>query len=90
MILSPVGWVRALYAWTPSARFLQAFSGWRVVFWVVLTLAAFPLGLADLVWFVTLLSLGALILSDLAGWQAGRVEVKQEKAEEREREREEE
>jgi len=58
-----------------TARVLRDFALFRVVVWSALIPVADHFHWAESVRFVTLLSLLALVLSDVAVWQAGRAEV---------------
>jgi RsiW-degrading membrane proteinase PrsW (M82 family) len=60
------------YGW---ARILRDFALVRVVLWAILIPFALHFGWANSVAFVTVLSLLALVLSDLAVYQGGRAEV---------------
>jgi hypothetical protein len=57
------------------AGFLRDFALIRVVIWALLIPPALVFGWANSVAFVTVLSLLALVLSDLAVWQSARAEV---------------
>jgi len=58
-----------------TAKLLRDFAAVRVVIWAVLIGPSLYFKWADTVSFVSVLSLLALVLSDLAVWQAGRAEV---------------
>lgn len=59
--------------------FLRSFHGWATVAWLV---ASVPLAVlfGSLVLFVTLISLYAIVVGHWSAWQAARVEVKHDRA----------
>lgn len=60
-----------------DARFMQAFNGYAALFFAVLIIPSLAFGWVDLVVYVSVLSIWALVASHWAGWQSARVEVKQ-------------
>jgi len=61
-----------------NAHFWRKVNLFQIVFWSLLIPIAFVTGLANLTWFVTLLSLIALVLSAQASWQSSRNEAKED------------
>ena len=64
-----------------DAKFMQAFNGWAAVFFAVLIIPSLVFGWVNLVVYVSVLSIWALVASHWAGWQSARVEVKQQELE---------
>lgn len=62
-----------------QASFWQRFNLAATFFWIALIPVAFLTGLANQTWFVTLISLIALILASQSSWQASRNEYKEDK-----------
>jgi len=60
-----------------DAKFLLKFNGWAAVFFAVLIIPSLAFGWVNLVVYVSVLSIWALVASHWAGWQSARVEVKQ-------------
>jgi hypothetical protein len=63
-------------------RFMRRLNGWLTIFWVVMIPVSILSGWISSVTYVAALSLWALVSGHWSAWQAARVEVKQEKAEE--------
>jgi hypothetical protein len=63
---------------TAKASFWQKLNLYLTFFWIVLIPVSFVAGLASQTWFVTLMSLIALVLSSQANWQASRNELKED------------
>lgn len=65
-----------------SPQFMRTLNGWIIVLlfpWTILMIPGLPLfALGQEVWYVTLISHVALILSALAAFEAARTEVRQE------------
>ena len=58
-------------------EFLRGFHGWATVIWIIVSIPlAYLFGSS--VFFVTLISLYAIVTGHWSSWQAARVEVKQE------------
>jgi hypothetical protein len=64
-----------------SATFMRRVNGWFTIFWLAMIPVSFITGWINSVAYVSVLSLWALVASHWAAWQASRVEVKQEIAE---------
>jgi len=60
-----------------NPKFMQSFNGWAAIFFAVLIIPSLIFGWVDLVVYVSVLSIWALVASHWAGWQSARVEVKQ-------------
>jgi hypothetical protein len=60
-----------------NPRFMQSFNGWAAIFFVVLIFPSVAFGWVNLVVYVSVLSIWALVASHWAAWQSARVEVKQ-------------
>jgi hypothetical protein len=60
-----------------DAKFMQSFNGWAALFFAVLIIPSLAFGWVNLVVYVSVLSIWALVASHWAGWQSARVEVKQ-------------
>jgi len=58
--------------------FMRKFNGWMTVFWIVMLPISVLTGLVNIVAYVSLLSIYALVTGHLSAWQAARVEVKQD------------
>jgi len=56
---------------------MQSFNGWAALFFAVLIIPSLAFGWVNLVVYVSVLSIWALVASHWAGWQSARVEVKQ-------------
>jgi hypothetical protein len=59
-------------------KFLQRANGCFAIFWIIMTPISFFLGWLESVTYVSALSIWALVASHWSGWQAARVEVKQD------------
>ena len=57
---------------------MRKFNGWMTVFWIVMLPISVLTGLVNIVAYVSLLSIYALVTGHLSAWQAARVEVKQD------------
>lgn len=73
-------WAKAAVALLDSPRFMLAFHGWGVIFWLVMAVASWALGWLSAVTYVSLLSIYALALGHWSSWQSVRVERKQDQA----------
>ena len=62
--------------------FMRRVNGWLTIFWVVMIPISFETGWITSVTYVSMLSLWALVSGHWSAWQAARVEVKQDEAEE--------
>jgi hypothetical protein len=62
--------------------FMRSVNGWLTIFWIVMIPVSFITGWADMTKYVTALSLWALVSGHWSAWQAARVEVKQDIADE--------
>lgn len=60
-----------------DAKFMQKFNGWAAIFFAFLIIPSLAFGWVELVVYVSVLSIWALVASHWAGWQSARVEVKQ-------------
>jgi hypothetical protein len=58
--------------------FMRRINGWATVFWIIMIPISFITGWINLVTYVSMLSLWALVSGHLSAWQAARVEVRQE------------
>ena len=63
-------------------RFMRSLNGWLTIFWIVMIPVSILTGWISSVTYVAALSLWALVSGHWSAWQAARVEVNQEKAEE--------
>lgn len=70
--------IQKLRKLTEKASFWQKFNLALTLFWILLIPIAFLTGLANLTWFVTLISLIALALASQSSWQASRNEHKED------------
>lgn len=61
--------------------FMRKFNGWAAVFFAVLIIPSLAFGWVNLVVYVSVLSIWALVSGHWAAWQAARVEVQQQKQE---------
>ena len=64
-------------------QLMQSINGWMTVFWIVMIPLAYYMKWLESVIFVSALSLWALVSGHLAAWQSARVEVEQNKEEQR-------
>jgi hypothetical protein len=64
---------------------MRSLKGWLTIFWIVMIPVSILTGWIGSVTYVAALSLWALVSGHWSAWQAARVEVKQEKAEEEEK-----
>lgn len=64
--------------------FMRKINGWATVFWIIMIPVSMAFGWLNSVYYVSALSLWALVSGHLSAWQAARVEVRQE-AEKQER-----
>ena len=62
---------------------MRRINGWLTVFWVVMIPISVATGWVRSVVYVSALSLWALVSGHWAAWQAARVEVEQQRAEQR-------
>ena len=58
-------------------KFMKSFNGWAALFFAFLIIPSLAFGWVNLVVYVSVLSIWALVASHWAGWQSARVEVKQ-------------
>jgi hypothetical protein len=63
--------------------FMRRINGWLTVFWIFMIPVSVATGWVKSVVYVSALSLWALVSGHWAAWQAARVEVEQQKEEER-------
>ena len=63
-------------------KWMRAFAGWNVIFWIALVPVSIVTGWVESSAFISYLSEIALVLSSLSWWQSGRVEVKQDEGNE--------
>ncbi len=78
------GTVRSLWASVQGDPvFMRRVNGWLTVFWVVMIPVSVATGWVKSVVYVSALSLWALVSGHWAAWQAARVEVEQQRAEQR-------
>lgn len=61
--------------------FMRRVNGWLTVFWVFMIPVSFATGWVSQTIYVSALSLWALVSGHWSAWQAARVEVKQDEAE---------
>jgi hypothetical protein len=59
--------------------FMRRLNGWLTLFWVAMILVSYELGWLKSVVYVSALSLWALVAGHWSTWQAARVEVTQQK-----------
>ena len=64
--------------------FMRRVNGWLTIFWIAMIPVSIVTHWVSSVTYVAALSLWALVSGHWSAWQAARVEVKQEKEEERE------
>lgn len=62
--------------------FMRKVNGWATVFWIVMIPVSMWFGWLSSVQYVSALSLWALVSGHLSAYQAARVEVRQQEAEE--------
>ena len=60
--------------------FMRRVNGWLTIFWVTMIPISMAMGWLNSVVYVSALSLWALVSGHWSAWQAARVEVKQEEA----------
>ena len=60
--------------------FMRRVNGWLTIFWVAMIPISMAMGWLNSVVYVSALSLWALVSGHWSAWQAARVEVKQEEA----------
>jgi hypothetical protein len=60
---------------------MRRINGWLTIFWIVMIPISFATGWVKLTTYVSALSLWALVSGHWSAWQAARVEVKQQEAE---------
>ena len=76
--------VKSLWAYIQGdPAFMRKVNGWLTIFWIVMIPVSIATGWISSVTYVAALSLWALVSGHWAAWQAARVEVKQEKDEDR-------
>lgn len=63
-----------------DAAFMRHFNGWSAVFFAVLIIPALIFGWVEIVTFVSVLSIWALVAAHWSTWQAAKVEEKEDKA----------
>lgn len=61
-----------------QAVVLRRYHGWATLFWMAMVPISFVTGLANLLSYVTALSLWALVSTEWGAWQGSRAEVKVE------------
>ena len=66
-------------------RFMQRLNGWLTIFWIVMIPVSILTGWISSVTYVAALSLWALVSGHWSAWQAARVEVNQEKDEQKQK-----
>lgn len=66
--------------------FMRRVNGWLAIFWIVMIPISISLGLLDNVAYVSALSLWALVSGHWSAWQASRVEVEQQREEQKDTE----
>lgn len=64
-------------------RFMRRLNGWLTMFWIVMIPISYSFGWLKSVTFVSALSLWALVSGHWSTWQAARVEVAQERAQQK-------
>lgn len=64
-----------------SPIFMRRVNGWLAIFWVVMIPVSYYMHWLSSVIFVSAISLWALVSGHWSAWQAARVEVKQDEAE---------
>lgn len=67
-------------------KFMRKMNGWLTVFWIAMIPVSLAMGWLNSVVYVSALSLWALVSGHWAAWQAARVEVEQQKEEQRDTE----
>jgi len=78
------GTVKSLWASVQGDPvFMRRINGWLTVFWIVMIPVSVATGWVRSVVYVSALSLWALVSGHWAAWQAARVEVEQQRAEQR-------
>ena len=70
-----------LLAWFTDAVRLRKFHGWMTVFWALMMPVALITGWAEVVIYVSVISIYANMGTHFGAWQAARVEVKQVESE---------
>ena len=71
--------IRSLWASVQgSPVFMRRVNGWFAVLWIAMIPVSYALGWLSSVTYVSALSLWALVSGHWSGWQAARVEVRQE------------
>jgi len=76
--------VKSLWAYVQGdPTFMRRVNGWLTIFWIVMIPVSIATGWISSVTYVAALSLWALVSGHWAAWQAARVEVNQEKDEDR-------
>lgn len=68
-------------AWFLRPEFMRRFNGWAALFFAVLIIPSFIFGWLEVVTFVSVLSIWALVSSHWAAWQGAKVEEKEDIAE---------
>ena len=66
--------------------FMRRVNGWLTIFWIAMIPVSLVTGWVHSITYVSAHSIWALVSGHWSTWQAARVEVTQQKAEERERE----
>lgn len=75
--------VRSLWASVQGdPQFMRAVNGYLTIFWIVMIPLSLITGWVHSITYVSALSLWALVSGHWSAWQAARVEVKQDAAEE--------
>jgi len=78
-----MGVIKALWASVQgSPVFMRRVNGWLTIFWIIMIPISIATGWVTSVTYVSALSLWALVSGHWSAWQAARVEVAQQKAEE--------
>ena len=67
--------------------FMRKVNGWLTIFWIIMIPVSLITGWVESVVYVSALSLCALVSGHWSAWQAARVEVKQDEAETRQNDR---
>jgi hypothetical protein len=65
--------------------FMRRVNGWLTMFWLVMIPISYSMGWLSSVTYVSALSLWALVAGHWSSWQAARVEVAQQREEQRRR-----
>ena len=80
----PMNVIKTLWALVQEdPHFMRRVNGWLTIFWVAMIPVSIVMGWLTSVAYVSALSLWALVSGHWAAWQAARVEVNQEREQER-------